>query len=115
MAHRRLRQGADEDLMSFYSTTASTSWKAPRIQRDNQALVPSQTDTGYIKNCGRLQPPKEPEDADRFQSAYKRLHTEANTVIRKSASECPAPAPRGLPPGAHPRAAAPSRAALHGR
>jgi len=39
-----------------------------------------------VKNFARLEPPRvASHDGDRFQSTYKRLHTEANTVMRHNA------------------------------
>mmetsp|Transcript_50211 Transcript_50211/g.118816 ORF Transcript_50211/g.118816 Transcript_50211/m.118816 type:complete len:425 (+) Transcript_50211:2-1276(+) len=83
-------QGADEDLLSFYSTTASTTWKAPRLDSPHRTIAPGNTGTGYVKNFATLEPPRAAShDGDRFQSTYKRLHTEANTVMRHNAEADP--------------------------
>ena len=44
------------------------------------------TGTGYVRNFARLEPPRvASHDGDRLQSTYKRLHAEANTVMRHNA------------------------------
>mmetsp|Transcript_26730 Transcript_26730/g.54466 ORF Transcript_26730/g.54466 Transcript_26730/m.54466 type:complete len:427 (-) Transcript_26730:1272-2552(-) len=66
--------GGDEDLCSFYSTVASSTWKNHHQARyANHFDAPGDIMTGFVKNFPHVQSPRlEPEQ--QYESTYKSLN-----------------------------------------
>ena len=73
--------GGDSDLMSFYSTTAATTWKAhaPRVQSPAQS---GDTVTGFIKNFGNIQPVPDDAPLEKYTTTYSHVNSEREQLQR---------------------------------
>ncbi len=74
-------QGGDHDIMSFYSTEASTAWTNKRFPDRYENMT--EISTGYVKNFPHIQEPTR-KDEDSYVSTYKAVNAGTMKRIRTS-------------------------------